>query len=101
LRKSLNEQRLKDQIAAKEAKIRSGKTTDEGERIAAEKTAALTNPTVARSEKPKSATVKPKSVRTEIADGNPVEATSQKEKDADFTARSSKTEFRQHLVSNR
>ena len=146
LRKSLNEQRLKDQIAAKEAKIRSGKTTDEDkipasrlppatvvpekkkattaskpaasrlgfktlsrsqydqlsfrekgeytatrQRIAEEKTAALTNPTVARSEKPKSATVKPKSVRTEIADGNPVEATSQKEKDADFTARSSKT----------
>jgi hypothetical protein len=154
LRKSLNEQRLKDQLAAKEAKIRSGKTTDEvkipasrlppatvvpekkkattaskpaasrlgfktlsrsqydqlsykdkgeynatRERIAAEKTAALTNPTVARSEKPtvarsekpKSATVKPKSVRTEIADGNPVEATSQKEKDADFAARSSKT----------
>jgi hypothetical protein len=146
LRKSLNEQRLKDQLAAKEAKIRSGKTTDEDkipasrlppatvvpekkkattaskpaasrlgfktlsksqydqlsfrdkreytetrERIAAEKTAALTNPTVARSEKPKSATVKPKSVRTEIADGNPVEATSHKEQDADFAARSSKT----------
>ena len=61
------------------------------ESIAASKTAAISKPTVARSEKPKSATVKSKSVIPETADGDPVKETSERDPGVDFTARSSKT----------